>query len=90
MVSYERYVCCNLSCLLQTYCHLSIIQKLFVSLQFFKTHGVISYGSGWKKDVVNQCLQFAYSVNMRRAEVEKEGAGGAGGGGAMANSKLFS
>ena len=24
----------------------------------FETYGVISYGSGWRKDVVNQCLEF--------------------------------
>ena len=31
--------------------------KLSVSRQFFET-GVINYGSGWMKDVVNQCLEF--------------------------------
>ena len=34
----------------------SIIKKLFVSWQFFKTYGVINYGSGWKKDGINQYL----------------------------------
>ena len=29
-----------------------------VSWQFFETYGVISYGNGWSKDVVNQCLEF--------------------------------
>ena len=29
-----------------------------VSRQFSKTCGIISYGSGWRKDVVNQCLEF--------------------------------
>ena len=32
---------------------------MFVSLKFSGTHGVIKYGSGWRKDVVNQCLEFA-------------------------------
>ena len=45
VVSYKRNVWYNLSCLLQTYCRLSIIknktkQKRFVSWQFFETHGV--------------------------------------------------
>ena len=31
MVSYKRNIWCNLSCLFQTYCHLNVIQKLFVS-----------------------------------------------------------
>ena len=44
---------------LQTYCRLSIIEKLFVISQFFQTSGVISYGSGCWKDVVNLCLEFA-------------------------------
>ena len=26
--------------------------------QFFKTYGVTSYGSGRRKDVVNQCMEF--------------------------------
>ena len=25
---------------------------------FSKTYGVINYGSGWRKDVVDQCLEF--------------------------------
>ena len=52
----------NLSCLLQTYCDLSNNEILSVSRQFFETYGVISYGSGWRKDVVNQCLEFASSM----------------------------
>ena len=43
----------NLSCLLQTCCCLSTIEKLFITI--FKTCGVINYGCGWRKDV-NQCL----------------------------------
>ena len=33
-------------------------KKLFVSREFFETHSVINYGSGWRKDVVNPCLEF--------------------------------
>ena len=47
----------NLSCLLQAYCRLSIT-KLFVSRQFFETYDVINCGSGWRKGVVNLCLEF--------------------------------
>ena len=56
VVSYKRNVWYNLSC--QTYCHLSTKEKLPVRGQFSETCGVISYGSGWRKDVVNQCLEF--------------------------------
>ena len=48
----------DIICLLQTYCHLSIIEKLFVSWQCFETDGVIDYGSGGRKDVVKHCLEF--------------------------------
>jgi len=49
----------NLSCLLQTYCHLSTNEKLFrVSRRFSDIYGVINYGRGWRKDAVNQCLEF--------------------------------
>ena len=34
-------------------------KKLFVSWKFSGTYGVIKYGSGWRKDVINQCLEFA-------------------------------
>ena len=33
-------------------------QKLLVSWQFSGTYDVTKYGSGWRKDVVNQCLEF--------------------------------
>ena len=33
-------------------------KKLLVSWQFSGTYGVTKYGSGWRKDVVNQCLEF--------------------------------
>ena len=32
--------------------------KLFISWQFWESCGVINCGSGWRKDVVNQCLEF--------------------------------
>ena len=31
---------------------------LLVSWQFSETYGGTNYGSGWRKDVVNQCLEF--------------------------------
>ena len=49
---------CNLSCLLRTYCHLSSTENQFVSWQSSKTYGVASYDSGWRKDDVNQRLEF--------------------------------
>ena len=33
-------------------------KKLLVSWQFSGPYGVTKYGSGWRKDVVNQCLEF--------------------------------
>ena len=44
--------------LLQSYCHLNIIKKLSLSWQCFEIYGAINYGSGWRKNVVNQCLEF--------------------------------
>ena len=58
MVSYKRNVWYNLSCLLQTYCCLSIIEKLRYLTVFWDLWCVINYGSGWRKDVVNQWLEF--------------------------------
>ena len=50
---------CALHNLLQTYCRLNITETLFVSQQFLKTYGrVVNDGSGWRKDVVYQCLEF--------------------------------
>ena len=43
--------------MLQTYRHLDIKEKLSVNWQYFETCGVISYGSGWRKDIVNQRLE---------------------------------
>ena len=57
MGGYKRTAWQNLNCLLQTCCHLSTNQKLSVSWQFFDTYGVINYGRGWRRDVVNQCLE---------------------------------
>ena len=65
------FVCVGLICSeptsrLQTYCHLSTNgKKMSVSWQFFKTYGVISYGSGWRKDAVNQCLEFGWPMCRR-------------------------
>ena len=53
-----------MSCLLQTFCHLITNENLFVSWRFFETYGRINYGSVWRKDVANQCLQFGLSVNI--------------------------
>ena len=43
---YWRNAWYNLSCPLQIYCHFSTIKKMSGSWQFFKTYGVINYGSG--------------------------------------------
>ena len=42
------------------YC-LSTNKNLLVSRQFPGPYGVTKYGSGWRKDVVNQCLEFGSS-----------------------------
>ena len=39
------------------YCHLNTNEKLSISWLFSETYGVTNYGSGWRKDVVNQCLE---------------------------------
>ena len=41
---------------------MSIIEKLFVSSQFFETNDVINYGSGWRKDVVKQYVEFGLVI----------------------------
>ena len=38
-------------------------KKLLVSWQFSGTYGVTKYGNGWRKDVVNQCLEFGSDPN---------------------------
>ena len=55
-----------MSCLLQTYCHLSISENLSVSAHFSETYGVINYGSGWRKNVVNQSLEYALTFCAAR------------------------
>ena len=55
VVSYKRNACYNLSCELQIYCRLSFIAKLFLHDSFFES---VNCGNGWRKDVVNQCLEF--------------------------------
>ena len=40
-------------------------KKMLVSWQFSGPYGVTKHGSGWRKDVVNQCLEFARRVNGR-------------------------
>ena len=36
---------------------------MLVSWQFSGTYGVTEYGGGWRKDVVNQCLEFAFNAH---------------------------
>ena len=38
---------------------------LSISWQFFKTCGVISYGGGWREDVIDHCLEFALIPCMK-------------------------
>ena len=55
MVSYKRNVWYNLSCLLQTYCCLSIIKKKLCYLAVFQDLWcVINYDGGWRKAVFNK------------------------------------
>ena len=63
---YERNTWYNLSCLLKTYCHLSIIKKKKkkkgggggpLADICFETYGVIGHDSGWSKGVVASCLE---------------------------------
>ena len=37
--------------------------------EFFETYGVISYGRGWRKDVVNQCLEYVRDHTSFKAAV---------------------
>ena len=55
---YKRNAWFSWSCLLQTYCYLSINEKLSVCRQFWENYGVTICGSAWRKDVVSQCLEF--------------------------------
>ena len=61
MVSYKRNVWYNL--LLSVVCYeLTAIwapsKKMLVSWQISGPYGITKYASGWRKDVVNQCLEF--------------------------------
>ena len=40
--------------MLQTYCHLTLNTK--------EPCGLASYGSGWRNDVINQCLEFGNTI----------------------------
>ena len=60
MGGYKRNTLNDLSC--QTHCHLSTKEKLSVSWQFFETYGVINDCSGWRNEVINQCLEFGTSA----------------------------
>ena len=59
---YKWHALFYLSCLEQTYYCFSTNKKLLVSWQFSGLYGITKYGSGWRKDVVNQCLEFVLSV----------------------------
>ena len=63
--SYERNAWCIFSCPLPTYSHLNTSETLPASWQFSRTCGIISYGSGWRKDAVNQCLEFGLQCHHR-------------------------
>ena len=41
---------------------------MFDSWQFSKTHCITNYGSGWWKDVVNQCSEFDPEVDTRSGD----------------------
>ena len=49
---------------LTNYC-LCTNKKLLVSWQFPGPCGVTKYGSGWRKDVVNQCLEFVSNATAK-------------------------
>ena len=38
------------------------VQNCPLADSFFETRGVVSYGGGWRKDVVNQCLELLAKV----------------------------
>ena len=45
-------------------------KKLLVSWQFSGPYGITKYSSGWRKDVVNQCLEFvSYAVSSTTRSV---------------------
>ena len=39
-------------------------QKLLIHWRFSGTYGVTKYSSGWRKDVINQCLEFALGLGF--------------------------
>ena len=39
--------------------HVIVNEKLLVGWQFSGPYGVTKYSSGWRKDVVNQCSEWA-------------------------------
>ena len=43
-------------------------KKLLVSWQFSGPYGVTKYGSGWRKDVVNQCLECGWWTEHYRGD----------------------
>ena len=47
--------------------YLSTNEKLSGSWQFFEAFDVIDCGSGWRKDVVNQCLEFGLAASRYKS-----------------------
>ena len=41
-----------------TCCYLNTHKKLSVGWQFSAAYGIVNYGSAWRTDAVNQCLEF--------------------------------
>ena len=50
---HKRIARYDLSCVSQNYCDLSTD---------FRGYGISSYGNGWKKDVIYQCLEFVKMI----------------------------
>ena len=42
----------------------ALTKKMLVSWQYSGPYGLTKYGSGWRKDVVNQCLEFDTDVRV--------------------------
>ena len=61
---YKWHALFYLSCLQQTYYCFKTNKKLLVSWQFSGPYGATKYGSGWRKDAVNQCLEFDQYPNL--------------------------
>ena len=47
-------------------------QQKSVSCQFWETYSIASYGSGWRKDVVNECLEFGIIAGLFLSVVSKQ------------------